>query len=258
MATADFRSLCQQFSGQWNVIQQAPSAERRILVAELAKALAEWEAAQTDPLDKIQSLQRVAHWGALASLAAEQIQHIIDQLGQTKPTLQIRLQETYEQIMGGQSRLEKMRDEVEAVCAVLRIAEQELGDLKEKELCFERQLESLHILSRLQDAVDHMKVSVAELEGQLMRGEDPAGLLAEVTSLYDTLLGHYKNYVASNQEIAANMLVMDEHHPVLTSEIGGVPERLVALDQELKKIDQILAEQLQRQDVRDQEIKTRI
>lgn len=259
MANPDFQTLQHQFIGHWQAIEQADPTERRLLVIELAKALAEWEAAQTGPLDRFQDLRRSGHWSALAQAAAAQSQQIAERLGEEKPALRRRLQETAAGIAAAESRLTALTPEVESAHAELAVGEADLAALAQREAALLRQLDAWQRLRGLQSRLEEARADLAGLTDRLQRGGDPTGVLGEIAGLWGLVTGYYDAWLLANRDIADQLL--DAPAPGLATaspEVLAVPDRLRALDRELKAIDGLLAGQLQQQDALDQTLKSRV
>ncbi len=259
MTTVDFQTLHPQIVGQWQAIEQASTTERRLLVLELTQVLAEWEAAQEGSLENIQNLRLMGHWRALGDIVGARLQAILVQLGENKPVLRERLMKVGSEVGAAEAELQSLNTEVEALSAELAAGEARLTALRQAQDVLRQQLESLHRLRQLEMEVEQTKAGVDELKAQLQSGYDPGGALTQLVTLSKMLLGYYQAYLAADRDIAHHLLSSEPNNsqsPTL-SRMLQVPERLMALERDLKDIDRVLAERLQEQDAWDREVKAR-
>jgi chromosome segregation ATPase len=259
MAQTDFQALRYQFMGHWQAIEQAEPAERRVLLVELAKALAEWEAGQDEPLGKVQELKRTGHWSALAQVAAAQTQGIAERLGEEKQALRNRLLDSRTLIESSENQAQAVKQEIESISAELALGEARLAELTQQDAEQRQQLDAIRRLRDLQPEVERAKMEFTALVERLRQGEEPGDVLAGLVSLREVLATHYAAYLAASRRLSDQLLTAgsDALHALPTPEALAVPERLLVLDQELKAIDQLLAGQLQQQDVLDRETMAR-
>ena len=285
MANADFHALHHQVLDQWQAIEQADPAERRVLMVELAKVLAEWEAAQDEPLAKVQDLTRTGHWHSLAQAAAAEARRQVERLGEEKPALRQRLTEVATQIGNTQGEILALTPALEALRQDLALTEATLADLEEREAVLRRQLATCRQLGELESEIAAVRTELGLLADTLQRGDDPAEVLARLASLRGVVVGYYSAYLQASRDIAGQLAGGDAAdappaEPALSTEpassalhaasiasataasftpgILEIPNRLLALDRELKAIDQILADQLRLQDAVDRETKARV
>ncbi|CRI67785.1 hypothetical protein THIOKS1810003 [Thiocapsa sp. KS1] len=257
--TADFQTLRYQFLNQWSQIEQADPADRRILVVELAKALADWEAAQAEPLEKLVNLKRNAHWSALAQTAAAASGEIAERLGEEKQTLRDRLRETQARIQDAESQLQTLTPRVEEISAELALSESSLVDLTQRETALRQQLDACLRLSDLQSKVTGIKTELGLLGDRLRAGQDPAEVLSRLAGMRDTLGEYYDAYLSATRDISSQLsddAAWSAAPP--TPEVLDVPSRLLDLDRALKDIDRTLAGHQARQEALDLEIKARV
>lgn len=254
MAQKDFQALRYQFMGHWQAIEQAEPAERRVLLVELAKALAEWEAEQVEPLDKIQDLKRTGHWSALAQVAGAQAQVIADRLGAEKQALRQRLEQGCQLITQHQQQCQTLQEEVESLGQELSPEGTTLEELMQREASLRQQLAALQRLHDLQPEVDRAKAQSAALIERMRQGDEPGDILAALCPLHELLATHYDAYLVASRAISDQLLntAADPLRAPPAPEALAIPGRLLALDQELKAIDQVLAGQLRQQDEHDQ------
>lgn len=259
MANTDFQALRYQFMGHWQAIEQAEPAERRVLLVELAKALAEWEAEQDEPLGKVQELKRTGHWSALAQVAAAQSQGIAERLGDEKQALRQRLQESSARIDANTAQVQALQQDIDTIGAELSLSQAHLDELAHREAALRQQIQALERLQQLQPEVDRAQAEFAALAATLRQGEEPGEVLAGLASLREVLTAHYDAYLLASRSIADQLRMdgSDTLHAPPSPEALAVPERLLALDRELKAIDQVLAVQLQQQDRLDRETMAR-
>lgn len=288
MANTDFQALHHQVLDQWQAIEQADPAERRVLMVELAKVLAEWEAAQDEPLAKVQDLTRTGHWHSLAQAAAAEANRQVERLGEEKPALRQRLTEVATLIGNTQGEIQALTPAVEALRQELALTEASLADLEEREAVLRRQLATCRQLGELESEVMAVRTELGLLADTLQRGDDPAEVLARLASLREVVVGYYRAYLQASRDIAGQLAggdVADVPPPEPASSAGPppsvlhaasaasiasatavspapgileIPNRLLALDRELKAIDQVLADQLRLQDAVDLETKARV
>lgn len=270
MGTADFATLQHQFLDQWQAIEQADPAERRVLIIELAKALAEWEAAQEAPLDRGQDLTRTGHWSSVAQVAAAEARRLAERLGEAKPALRQRLDGVGQQIATTEGELQALTPEVEALFQELALAEASLVELEGRLAALHRQRDACQRLGELQAEVAAAKAELDLLGDTLRRGDEPSEVLARLASLRDVVASYYAAYLQASRDIAAQLAGGDSvdaptagasfvaSASASVSAILDVPDRLLSLDRELKAIDQVLAEHLRSQDAVDLEIKARV
>ncbi|NCA71502.1 MAG: hypothetical protein EOM91_15710 [Sphingobacteriia bacterium] len=257
--TVDFQTLQHQFLDQWAEIQQAQPAERRILAVELAKALAEWEAAQAEPLEKLLNLKRSAQWSALAQTAAAASAGIAARLGEEKQTLRDRLQDTQARIRDAESQLQALTPQVEEIGAELAVSEASLEDLTQRETALRRQLDACLRLRELQSKVTGIKTELGLLGDRLQAGKDPVEVLSRFAGMRDALVEYYDAYIGATRDISGHLLneaAWSAAPP--TREVLEIPSRLLHLDRELKDIDQTLAGHLAQQEALDLKTKARV
>jgi cell division protein FtsB len=258
----EFDALRHQFSGHWQAIEQADPALRRVLVAELGKILLEWEAAQGTPLEGAQSLRRIGYWSSLATLVAEQSGRIVEQIGQDKQALTIRLNETAQRIKTAKEHGAALETDIKLLADELALEQGELERIDARIAELERQRESLRVLSGLREELDQARSSLGRLAEQLEQGEDPVGVLEDISrlvALREALISHYRAYLDASGRIVECLRLPDPAsvQGVSSPELEQVPRRLCALDQELKAIDDILARQLSTQDKHDRIVESR-
>lgn len=285
MANTDFHALHHQVLDQWQAIEQADPAARRVLMVELAKVLAEWEAAQDEPLAKVQDLTRTGHWHSLAQAAAAEARRQVERLGEEKPALRQRLTDVATLIGNTQGEIQALTLAVEALRQELALTETTLAELEEREAVLRRQLDACHRLRELESEVTAVRTELGLLAETLQRGDDPADVLTRLASLREVVVGYYTAYLQASRDIAGQLAggdVADVPPPEPASSAGPapsalhaasataaspappapaileIPSRLLALDRELKAIDQVLADQLRIQDAVDLETKARV
>ena len=285
MANTDFHALHHQVLDQWQAIEQADPAARRVLMVELAKVLAEWEAAQDEPLAKVQDLTRTGHWHSLAQAAAAEARRQVERLGEEKPALRQRLTNVATLIGNTQGEIQALTLAVEALRQELALTETTLAELEEREAVLRRQLDACHRLRELESEVTAVRTELGLLAETLQRGDDPADVLTRLASLREVVVGYYTAYLQASRDIAGQLAggdVADVPPPEPASSAGPapsalhaasataaspappapaileIPSRLLALDRELKAIDQVLADQLRIQDAVDLETKARV
>lgn len=257
--TAEFQTLRHQFLDQWSQIEQADPAQRRILVVELAKALADWEAAQAEPIEKRVDLKRTAHWSALAQTAAAASGEIAARLGAEKQALGDRLRETQARIHDTESQLQTLTPQVEEISAELALSEASLQDLTQREKALRQRLDACLSLRDLQSEVAGINTELGLLGDRLQAGQDPTEALSRLAGMRDSLVGYYDAYLSATRDISSQ----------LSDDAAGstappppavleVPSRLLDLDRALKDIDQTLARHLDQQEAMDLEIKARV
>lgn len=251
--TSPFETLFRQFSSLWEAIQQADAAPRRVLVAELAKVLLEWESAQTTPLEAMPMLRRTGYWTTIATLTASQCEQIADQLGQTKPTLTARLEATQTRITEHQTRLTALAADIEALGVATNLAATDLNTVQEAITRHQDLLDQLHVLETLQAELTQALPIAATLELRLEQGEAPSRIMGEWNDLMflrEKLLEHYRTCYEVSRTIAENLLepLPDDVAAPPSPELQGLPQRLEALEQELEAIDGVLAARLKVQD----------
>ncbi len=252
-----FETLFQQFNGLWEAVQQAEAAQRRVLVAELAKVLLEWEAAQTTPLDPLPMLRRTGYWSTIATVTASQCEQIGDQLGEAKPTLTARLETTRTHIAEHQTRLTTLTADIEALAAAINLAAADLDTVQEAITHHQNLLEHLQTLQDLHTELMQALPAATTLELRLEQGEPPSRIMGEWTDLIglrEKLLAHYRTCCDASRTIAENLLTPLPDHVTTTpsAELEALPQRLEALEQELGAIDGVLTSYLRVLDVQDQ------
>lgn len=252
-----FETLLQQFSGLWEAVLQADVAQRRVLVAELAKVLLEWEAAQTTPLDPLPMLRRTGYWSTIATVTASQCEQIGDQLGEAKPTLTARLETTRTHIAEHQTRLTALTADIEALAAAINLAAADLDTVQEAITHHQNLLEHLQTLQRLHTDLMQALPAATTLELRLEQGEPPSRIMGEWTDLIglrEKLLAHYRVCCDASRTIAENLLtpLPDRVTTTPSAELEALPQRLEALEQELDAIDGVLTSHLRVLDAQDQ------
>jgi len=256
MTASDFATLRQQFIDQWEGIEQAGPAERRILAAELARLLLDWEVQQDATLDKQPGLMRAAHWARIGELATGQADRLAADLDAKKASLRARLDEIRKRITAEQAQAAALRDEIKTLSEQLDLDEQTLPDLEQAQAALRGQIEALETLRALRTEVEQARAQVGALAERLEIGDDPSGVIAALAALAPKLRDYYNAYIHADAEIAAQLAAGTwETEP--PPEVLGTPERLHALQRELEAIDRLLAEQLQRQDAADVQIRAR-
>lgn len=291
MAYTDFHALHHQVLDQWQAIGQADPAAGRVLMVELAKVLAEWEAAQDEPLAKVQDLTRTGHWHSLAQAAAAEARRQVERLGEEKPALRQRLTDVATLIGNTQGEIQALTPAVEALRQELALTEATLADLEEREAGLRRQLATCRQLGELEAEIAAVRDELGLLAETLQRGDDPAEVLTRLASLREVVVGYYTAYLQASRDIAGQLAGGDVAdappaepasstgpapsalHAASAASIASIasstaaspapgifeiPNRLLALDRELKAIDQVLADQLRLQDAVDRETKARV
>jgi hypothetical protein len=260
MANPDFESLRHQFTGHWQAIEQAAPEERRVLVIELAKALADWEAAQTEPLARLPDLQRSGHWSALGTLVAAESNRIAARLGDEKQALRVRLTENAAAIKASESALTVLALEVECLDAELAATATQLADLAARKAALRERLSALQRLRALEVELVQARDELIVLADHLRRGEDPTDLLGVLGRMHEQIVAFYDAWRLAGREIIEALLGAgtDAMLPPPTPDLLAVPERLSALDRELRAIDQVLAARIRAQDDLDQTLKARV
>lgn len=260
MTSPDFESLRHQFAGHWQAIEQAAPHERRILIVELAKVLADWECNQTEPLARLPDLQRSGHWSALGTLAATESNRIAGRLGDEKQALRARLTETAGVIAATEASLAALAPEVESLETALATNAARLPELAARETAVRERLSALQRLHALETELAQARDALSVVAGRLPPGEDPSGLLAALGSVQRRIVAFYDAWRVAGGEIADAMLASgaDAIQPPPPPDLLAVPERLSALDRELRAIDQVLAARVSTRDDLDQTLKGRI
>jgi chromosome segregation ATPase len=253
MSADDFTTLRQQFIDQWEGIEQAAPAERRVLAAELARLLLDWEVRQDAPLDKQPALMRAAHWAHIGELATAQAARLTAELDAKKASLRARLDEIRDRIETGQAETAALRDEVKSLADQLAIDEQALPELEQTQAALRDQLAALDTIRTLRAEIEQARARVGALADRLDTGDDPSGIIAELAALAPKLRDYYDAHIRADAEIAGR-LADGATEAEDAREILSIPERLAGLDRELGVIDRQLANQLQRQDAADARI----
>ena len=260
MANPDFESLRHQFTGHWQAIEQAAPDERRVLVIELAKVLADWESAQTEPLARLADRQRSVHWSALGPLVAAESNRIAARLGEEKQAQRARLTENAAAIEACEAGLAVLTPEVESLDAELAATAAQLADLADREAALRERLSALQRLRALEAELAQARDELTTLAERLQRGEDPTGLLGSLGGVHERIIDFYDAWRVAGGEIADALLGpgADAMQLPAAPDLLAVPERLSALNRELRAIDQVLAARLRAQDELDQTLKTRV
>jgi hypothetical protein len=256
MTASDFVTLRQQFIDQWEGIEQAGPTERRVLAVELARLLLDWEVQQDAKLDKQPGLMRAAHWAQIGELATGQVGRVAVDLDAKKASLRARLDEIRGRIDTQQTQIAALRDEIKTLSEQLDLEQQTLPDLEQAQAALRGQIEALKTLRALRAEVEQARAQTGVLAERLEHGNDPSGVIADLAALAPKLLDYYNAHIRADAEIAVHLAAGTwEVEP--PPEVLGIPERLSALQRELETIDRLLAEQLQRQDAADVEIRAR-
>lgn len=260
MTQPDFATLRLQFTGHWQAIEQAAPDERRVLVIELAKALADWEAGQTEPLARLPDLQRSGHWSALGTLAAAESNRIATRLGEEKQALRARLGDTAAAIETAETGLAALRPEVESLDAELTATAAQLADLTARESALRERLVALQRLRTLEAELAQAREEVSTLAERLQHGDDPTGMLGALGQVHRQIVAFYDAWRRASGEIAEALLGTgaDAMQVPSAPDLLAVPERLTVLDRELRAIDQVLAARIRAQDDLDQSHKARV
>ncbi|AUB80577.1 hypothetical protein [Candidatus Thiodictyon syntrophicum] len=260
MANRDFDLLRHQFTGHWQAIEQAAPHERRVLVIELAKALADWEAGQSEPLPRLPDLQRSGHWGALGTLAAAESSRIAARLGAEKQALRTRLADTAAAIAAAETGLAALMPEVDGLDADLAATAAQLADLTARESALRERLSALQRLRALESELAPARDELTALAEGFLRDEDPTGMLGALGRVHRQLVAFYDAWRLASVEIADALLGTgaDAMQVPPAPDLLAVPERLAALDRELRAIDQALAGRIRAQDALDQTLKARV
>jgi chromosome segregation ATPase len=260
MANPDFESLRHQFTGHWQAIEQATPDERRVLVIELAKALADWEAGQTEPLARLPDLQRSGHWSALGTLVATESNRIAARLGEEKQTLRARLTGNAAAIAASEAALAALAPEVEGLDAELAATAAPIADLAAREAALRERLSTLQRLRTLEAELTQARDELTALAERLRRVEDPTDLLGVLGPMHEQIVAFYDAWRRAGGEIVEALLGAgaDALLPPPAPDLLAVPERLSALDRELRAIDQVLAARIRARDDLDQTLKARV
>ncbi len=258
MGSVDFQSLQPQLHDQLRAIELAEPSERRVLMIELAKVLAAWEATRNEPLTWTEELARTGHWSDLALAAGAESRRLAVRLGEAKPALCRRLQEVGLLIEAAEVELQPLTSEVEALRDKLSLSDAHLADLIAREVALRQQLEAAQRLQALQSEVAEAQAKLGLLGDTLQRGDKPSEILAGLASLRDAVLGYYGAYLEATRNISDQLTGDGEVTATPSNALLEIPARLLALDRELESIDDVLSGHLRRQEALDLEIKARV
>lgn len=252
MTQPDFVTLSPQFAAQWQDIEKADPSQRRVLVSELIRALADWEARRTDPLARLPALQRAAHWSAVADMAAAEAGRIAAGLGAEKAALHARLTDSAAAINAARADLAALTAEVGALDSELAVADTSVEALGARADDLRARLHTLQRLRELAAALARQRAEIAVLTAEHKDVTDPGGLLAALAQVHKILADFYAAWQQASADLAAALGTEVGDLPPPDADLLALPERLLALDRELGAIDQVLTARVCAQDAEDQ------
>lgn len=260
MTIQTFQDLRFQFENQWQAINQASGAERRVLVSELAMLLANWETSQTDTLDKMQTLTRIGHWKAIATTGATECDRIIGQLESNKAALRDKLAILKEQIDDGAQHYANILNELKELSAKTEAGDTQLEKLLQLQENTKAQLLALNAIAELKADMESAKTALESYEEHIRQGRDPTGAaetIGRLLALKEQLLAYYQHYAQSNEAIQQNLSILAKEDSV-HREAKARLAQLEKIGSELKEIDRSLAQQLAALDSSDLTIGSRL
>lgn len=291
-----FENLKYQVRGQWQSIEAADPATRRVLMGELIRSLQEWEASDTASLDAMQTLKRITYKAQMAKSLADEIPRLLDILGPNRESLkkllqtqmdtlkaehgilQARLRKEEEGLEAGKTamevlckaqeeagrqcaaRMETLRQEIRKLEESLNLKIAEHGAMAGEKKRLEGQLGELHQLESLRQEIREAAARMKDLEKGLDQGKDPGPGLQDWASLTEKLVSYYRTCTEVSRTIGDNLLQAETGLPPVRIDTAmlEVPARLLALKTELDEMDILFAAHLKKQDAEDETARQRV
>ena len=253
-----FYAVKPQFDGQWAAIDQAEPSARRVLISEFIKALADWEAGQETSLERLDVLKRMASWKVLGQTVAEETARMVRQLGEEKAALRQGLENTNQKIAETEDKRQRLAGEVEALQEEFSIQESCEIELSRCEATLREQQAACEQLRACRTNQVELEQALEQLQKALQQGNDPLAMLSQLVTMRADLVNYYETYLTATQDIVNQIGQISAGGIDPSSDLLQLPDRLHGLNQELKMIDQMLAEHLDKQDLLDAEIKQRV